>query len=71
MAGEHGRRDGPGEDAAAAGWRDGGGQRGGCRGFNGFAPVLTGQHSEEGHRSADSGEERAAGGPEGQERWYC
>lgn len=32
--------------------------------------VVTGQHSEEGHRSADSGEERAAGGPEGQERWY-
>lgn len=57
-------------------WRGGGGcrlrgQRDGFRGFNGFSPVLTGQHSEEGHRSADSGEEGAAGGPEGQERWYC
>lgn len=47
------------------------GQRDGFRGFNGFSPVLTGQHSEEGHSSADPGEERAAGGPEGQERWYC
>lgn len=64
MAGERGSRgQGTGEDVAD--------QRDGFRGFNGLmVSVVTGQHSEEGHRSADSGEERAAGGPEGQERWY-
>lgn len=61
-ASERAWQPGQGEDVA--------GQRDGFRGFNGFSSVVTGQHSEEGHRSADSGEERAAGGPEGQERWY-
>lgn len=47
MAGERGSRGrGPGEDVAD--------QRDGFRGFNGFSSVVTGQHSEEGHRSADS-----------------
>ena len=36
-----------------------------------FLSLSTGQHTEEGHCSAHSGEERAAGGPEGEERRYC
>lgn len=40
------------------------------RDLTGFRSVVTGQHSEEGHRPADTGEEGATGGPEGQERWY-
>lgn len=33
--------------------------------------LSTGQHTEEGHCSAHSGEEGAAGGAEGEERRYC
>lgn len=33
--------------------------------------LSTGQHTEEGHCSAHTGEERAAGGAEGEERRYC
>lgn len=37
-----------------------------------FSPSLsTGQYTEEGHCSAHSGEERAAGGAESEERRYC
>lgn len=32
--------------------------------------LSTGQHTEEGHCSAHSGEERAVGGAESEERWY-
>lgn len=35
-----------------------------------FFCVSTGQHTEEGHCSADPGEERAAGGASSEERWY-
>lgn len=36
-----------------------------------FPSLSTGQYTEEGHCSAYSGEERAAGGAESEERWYC
>lgn len=35
-----------------------------------FFSVSTGQYTEEGHCSAHSGEKRAAGGAQSQERWY-
>lgn len=35
-----------------------------------FLCVSTGQQTEEGHCSADPGEERAAGGASSEERWY-
>lgn len=36
-----------------------------------FFFLSTGQYTKKGHCSAHSGEERAAGGAESQERWYC
>lgn len=36
-----------------------------------FLALSTGQYTEEGHCSAHSGEERAAGGTESEERRYC